>query len=167
MGQNPPRAVAYVNKVFPLFSANKTLWFHLIKPLENTPEQSQCELSKRCGVSLDLINYCINALLENDYVKAWNFKTRSTSLLIPICWRCLGLISKKNLPWRFAAQAERVWGASTGDHGAGWGSGAVKAVEVVSGWPIGRKVTCMIMGFSVQWGAGMYKVYDGCNYWMR
>jgi len=32
-----------------------------------------------------------------------------------------------------------------------------------SGWEMGCNPTCPIMGFSVQAGAGMYRVYDGCN----
>ena len=46
----------------------------LIRELEKSPERSQSALSGRYWVSLGTVYYWINALMEEGYVKAKNFK---------------------------------------------------------------------------------------------
>ena len=59
---------------------NDELSIKLFRELEKTPEQSQRTLSKRCGVSLGSIHYCLTALIEKGYVKARNFKNAQNKL---------------------------------------------------------------------------------------
>ena len=80
---------------------NDTLSFQVIKLLEKTPEQSQRALSKRCGVSLGSIHYCLNALIEKGYVKAQNFKNAQNKLAYAYILTPSGITLKKELTVAF------------------------------------------------------------------
>lgn len=51
--------------------------YKILKLLEQNPDISQRELSKKLDVSLGKVNYCINALKEKGLVKARNFRNSS------------------------------------------------------------------------------------------
>ena len=80
---------------------NQELSIKIIRELEKTPEQSQRALSKRCGVSLGSIHYCINALVEKGYVKARNFKNAQNKLAYAYILTPSGLNLKKELTLAF------------------------------------------------------------------
>jgi EPS-associated MarR family transcriptional regulator len=85
---------------------NQELSIKIIRELEKAPEQSQRALSKRCGVSLGSIHYCINALVEKGYVKARNFKNAQNKLAYAYIFDALGSKSQKRAFCRlFEAQA--------------------------------------------------------------
>ncbi len=48
--------------------------YKILKAIEDNPSQSQRELSKRLGVSLGKLNYCLQALIGRGWVKANNFR---------------------------------------------------------------------------------------------
>ena len=77
----PSPCGSYNIRINSLFVVNNLLSFQLIKVLEKAPEQSQRELSQRCGVSLGSIHYCLNALIEKGYVKAKNFRNAQNKLV--------------------------------------------------------------------------------------
>ena len=80
---------------------NQELSIKIIRELEKAPEQSQRALSKRCGVSLGSIHYCINALVEKGYVKARNFKTAQKKLAYAYILTPSGINLKKELTITF------------------------------------------------------------------
>lgn len=73
----------------------------LIRELEKTPEQSQRALSKRCGVSLGSIHYCLNALIDKGFIKAQNFKNAQHKLAYAYILTPSGLNLKKELAVAF------------------------------------------------------------------
>ena len=80
---------------------NQELSIKIIRELEKAPEQSQRALSKRCGVSLGSIHYCINAPVEKGYVKARNFKNAQNKLAYAYILTPLGINLKKELTLAF------------------------------------------------------------------
>ena len=87
--------------VFLIIFMNQELSIKIIRELEKAPEQSQRGLSKRCGVSLGSIHYCINALIEKGYVKAKNFKNAQNKLAYAYILTPSGLNLKKELTLAF------------------------------------------------------------------
>lgn len=87
---------------------NQELSIRVIRELGKTPEQSQRALSKRCGVSLGSIHYCINALMEKGYLKARNFKNAQKKLAYAYVLTPSGMNLKKELTVAFlkSKQAE-------------------------------------------------------------
>jgi len=80
---------------------NQELSIKIIREIEKAPEQSQRALSKRCGVSLGSVHYCINALVEKGYVKARNFKSAQNKLAYAYILTPSGINLKKELTLKF------------------------------------------------------------------
>ena len=82
----------------------------IINVIEKTPRQSQRALSKRCGVSLGSIHYCLNALIQKGYVKVQNFKNSKSKLACAYILTPSGITLKKELTLTFLQrkQAEYV-----------------------------------------------------------
>ena len=80
---------------------NQELSIKIIRELEKAPEQSQRALSKRCGVSLGSIHYCINALVKKGYIKATNFKNAQNKLAYAYILTPSGINLKKELTVAF------------------------------------------------------------------
>ena len=85
---------------------NQELSIKIIKELEKAPEQSQRALSKRCGVSLGSIHYCIRALVEKGYVKAQNFKNAQNKLAYAYILTPTGMNLKKELTLAFLVRKQ-------------------------------------------------------------
>jgi EPS-associated MarR family transcriptional regulator len=90
---------------------NQELSIKVIRELEKAPEQSQRALSKRCGVSLGSIHYCINALVEKGYVKAMNFKNAQNKLAYAYILTPLGISLKKELTVAFLKRKQTEYEA--------------------------------------------------------
>lgn len=82
-----------------------------MKALENDPEQSQRALSKRCGVSLGSIHYCLNALIKKGYVKAQNFKNAQNKLAYAYILTPSGINLKKELTLAFLCRKQAEYQA--------------------------------------------------------
>ncbi len=54
--------------------------YDLLKTLEGNPSLSQRDLSRRLGVSLGKVNFCLNALVEKGCLKVSNFRNSSNKL---------------------------------------------------------------------------------------
>lgn len=80
---------------------NQELSIKIIRELEKAPKQSQRALSKRCGVSLGSVHYCVNALMEKGYVKARNFKNAQNKLAYAYILTPSGINLKKELTLEF------------------------------------------------------------------
>ena len=80
---------------------NHDLSIKIIRELEKAPEQSQRALSKRCGVSVGSVHYCIKALVEKGYVKARNFKNAQNKLAYAYILTPSGISIKKELTLAF------------------------------------------------------------------
>ena len=52
--------------------------FKILRALDADPHLSQREISRKTGISLGQVNYCLNALAQKGWVKIGNF-TRSTN----------------------------------------------------------------------------------------
>ncbi|MEE2746395.1 MAG: MarR family EPS-associated transcriptional regulator [Pseudomonadota bacterium] len=72
-----------------------------MKALEKAPKQSQRALSKRCGVSLGSVHYCLNALIQKGYVKAKNFRNAQNKLAYAYILTPSGITLKKELTLAF------------------------------------------------------------------
>ena len=90
---------------------NQELSIKIIRELEKAPEQSQRRLSKRCGVSLGSIHYCINALMEKGYVKARNFKNAQNKLAYAYNLTPSGINLKKELTLAFLKRKQAEYEA--------------------------------------------------------
>lgn len=90
---------------------NQELSIKIIRELEKEPEQSQRALSKRCGVSLGSIHYCINALVEKGYVKAKNFKNAQNKLAYAYMLTPSGITLKKKLTLAFLRRKQEEYEA--------------------------------------------------------
>ena len=90
---------------------NQELSIKIIRELEKAPEQSQRRLSKRCGVSLGSIHYCINALVEKGYVKARNFKNAQNKLAYAYILTPSGINLKKELAVKFLRRKQAEYAA--------------------------------------------------------
>ena len=90
---------------------NQELSIKIIKELEKAPKQSQRALSKRCGVSLGSIHYCINALVETGYVKARNFKNAQNKLAYAYILTPAGVSFKKELTRVFLQRKQAEYAA--------------------------------------------------------
>ena len=54
--------------------------YGLLKTLEDNPGLSQRDLAKQLGVSLGKINFCLNALVANGWLKVGNFRNSNNKL---------------------------------------------------------------------------------------
>jgi len=90
---------------------NQELSIKIIRELEKAPKQSQRALSKRCGVSLGSIHYCINALVEKGYVKARNFKNAQNKLAYAYILTPSGINLKKELTLAFLLRKQAEYDA--------------------------------------------------------
>ena len=90
---------------------NQELSIKIIRELEKAPEQSQRVLSKRCGVSLGSIHYCLNALMEKGYVKARNFKNAQNKLAYAYILTPSGINLKKELTLAFLKRKQAEYEA--------------------------------------------------------
>ena len=54
--------------------------FKALRELEKDSTLSQRDLSKRVGLSVGRVNYIINALLKNGYIKAQRFKNSKNKM---------------------------------------------------------------------------------------
>ena len=100
MGKLPTLCGSLRDVLYNIFM-NQELSIKIIRELEKAPEQSQRALSKRCGVSLGSIHYCINALVEKGYVKARNFKNAQNKLAYAYILTPSGINLKKELTLAF------------------------------------------------------------------
>jgi len=96
-----PMPCGSLRDLFHTIFMNQELSIKIIRELEIAPEQSQRALSKRCGVSLGSIHYCINALVEKGYVKARNFKNAKNKLAYAYILTPSGINLKKELSLAF------------------------------------------------------------------
>ena len=97
--------------VFYIIFMNQELSIKIIREIEKAPEQSQRALSKRCGVSLGSIHYCINALVEKGYLKARNFKNAQNKLAYAYILTPSGISLKKELTLAFLKRKQAEYQA--------------------------------------------------------
>jgi EPS-associated MarR family transcriptional regulator len=106
-----PTLCGSLTDVFYNIFMNQELSIKIIRELEKAPEQSQRALSKRCGVSLGSIHYCINALVEKGYVKARNFKNAQNKLAYAYILTPSGINLKKDLALVFLKRKQAEYEA--------------------------------------------------------
>jgi len=106
-----PTPCGSLRDVFHIIFMNRELSIKIIRELERAPEQSQRALSKRCGVSLGSIHYCINALVEKGYVKARNFKNAQNKLAYAYILTPSGINLKKELTLAFLKRKQAEYEA--------------------------------------------------------
>jgi EPS-associated MarR family transcriptional regulator len=75
--------------------------FRVMRILEEHPEISQRELSKKLGVSLGGINYCLSALIDKGFVKAKNFSNNANKVSYAYLLTPNGIKEKSQLTVRF------------------------------------------------------------------
>lgn len=75
--------------------------FRVMRILEVDPEITQRELSKRLGVSLGGVNYCLSALIDKGLVKARNFSNNANKVSYVYLLTPKGVREKSELTVRF------------------------------------------------------------------
>ena len=90
---------------------NESLSFQLMQSLEKKPKQSQRQLSKRFGVSLGSIHFCLNALIEKGHIKAQNFKNADNKLAYAYILSPSGVKLKKELTLEFLKRKQAEYDA--------------------------------------------------------
>ena len=110
LGKIPTPFGSLVDVFYNIF-VNQELSIKIIRELEKAPEQSQRALSKRCGVSLGSIHYCINALVEKGYVKVSNFKNAQNKLAYAYILTPSGINLKKELTLAFLQRKQAEYEA--------------------------------------------------------
>ena len=106
-----PTPCGSLRDVFYIIFMNQELSIKIIREIEKAPEQSQRSLSKRCGVSLGSVHYCINALVEKGYVKARNFKNAKNKLAYAYILTPAGINLKKELTLTFLKRKQAEYDA--------------------------------------------------------
>ena len=96
-----PTPCGSLRVVFYISFMNHELSIKIIRELEKAPKQSQRALSKRFGVCVGSIHYCIKALVEKGYVKARNFKNAQNKLAYSYILTPRGIGLKKELTLAF------------------------------------------------------------------
>lgn len=74
---------------------------NILRSIQNNPQISQRELSKKLGFSLGKINYCLLALKEKGLIKINNFKKNKNKLNYLYFLTPKGFVQKTNLTIRF------------------------------------------------------------------
>ena len=110
MGKLPTPCGSLRDDSYAIFM-NQELSIKIIRELEKAPEQSQRALSKRCGVSLGSIHYCMKALVEKGYVKARNFKNAQNKLAYAYILTPSGINLKKELTLAFLKRKQAEYEA--------------------------------------------------------
>jgi EPS-associated MarR family transcriptional regulator len=61
-------------------SLSEDVHFRVLRALNESPELSQRQIAKDLGVSLGVINFCVQALVEKGQIKIQNFRSSSNKL---------------------------------------------------------------------------------------
>src|SRR5512143_2643586 len=80
---------------------DETTHYGLLKTLEENPGLSQRDLSKKLGVSLGKINFCLNALVEKGCLKINNFRNSDNKLAYAYLLTPHGVEEKARITVRF------------------------------------------------------------------
>ena len=75
--------------------------FRVLRLLSEKPSASQREISNALGVSLGLVNYCLNSLIERGLIKISNFRASDNKLRYAYVLTPAGLTDKIHLTTRF------------------------------------------------------------------
>lgn len=75
--------------------------FRVLRLLSDNPSASQREISSALGVSLGLVNYCLNSLIERGLVKISNFRASDNKLRYAYVLTPAGIADKIHLTTRF------------------------------------------------------------------
>lgn len=75
--------------------------FRVLRLLSENPAASQRDISNALGVSLGLVNYCLNALVEKGAVKISNFRAADNKLRYAYVLTPSGLSEKVHLTGQF------------------------------------------------------------------
>jgi len=77
------------------------LQFRMMRLLQENPQINQREISRRLGVSLGGVNYCLNALAAKGSIKIQNFKNNKNKWVYAYLLTPQGLTEKTELTGLF------------------------------------------------------------------
>ena len=89
------------NKKSDAFNHEKIL--HVLKELEQNPQTTQRDLSRKLGVSLGKVNFLLNALIDKGIIEAKNFKNAKNKLCYTYLLTPQGIKTKLQLVHQFFA----------------------------------------------------------------
>ncbi|ODS23503.1 MarR family EPS-associated transcriptional regulator [Candidatus Endobugula sertula] len=78
--------------------------YRLLKLVETKSDMSQRDFSRAMGVSLGKVNYCLNALLKQGWLKVRNFKNSKNKLAYAYLLTPKGIEQKACVTKRFLAK---------------------------------------------------------------
>jgi len=87
------------NKKIDVFNHEKIL--NVLKELEQNPQTTQRDLSRKIGVSLGKVNFLLNALIEKGVIEAKNFKNAKNKLAYMYLLTPIGIKTKVQLTQQF------------------------------------------------------------------
>ncbi|MDB4222414.1 MarR family EPS-associated transcriptional regulator [Granulosicoccus sp.] len=79
----------------------------VLRAIHDNPSLSQRELSKQLGISLGKANYCVQALLEQGWIKARNFKNCNNKIAYTYLLTPKGVEQKLALTFSFLSAKQR------------------------------------------------------------
>lgn len=85
-------------------SIDEDVRFRLMRLIEVHPDISQRELSRRLGISLGGVNYCVNALVDKGLVKVQRFRKSDRKLAHAYALTPRGLGERARLTQGFLAR---------------------------------------------------------------
>jgi len=84
-------------------------YFRVLKFLSENPNINQRDLSKRLGLSLGGVNYCVRALINKGFIKVQNFNASKRKLGYAYLLTPKGVREKADLSYRFLQRKMREY----------------------------------------------------------
>lgn len=88
---------------------DETTHYSLLKALEENPGLSQRDLSKKLGISLGKVNFCLKALVEKGSVKINNFRNSQNKLAYAYLLTPQGVESRARMTVEFLQYKMQVY----------------------------------------------------------
>ena len=92
-------------------SPNTEIRFQILRALSQNPEMTQRELAGELGISLGKTNYCLQALIQQGFVKARNFRSNRNKRVYAYLLTPSGIEEKARITLRFLARKQHEYAA--------------------------------------------------------
>jgi EPS-associated MarR family transcriptional regulator len=83
--------------------------FRIMRILQDNPDLTQRELADKLGMSVGGLNYCLNALMNNGWVKMQNFQNSKNKFKYVYLLTAQGIANRAALTHRFLERKMREY----------------------------------------------------------
>jgi MarR family transcriptional regulator, temperature-dependent positive regulator of motility len=80
---------------------NEDAHYRVLRVIEDSPKITQRKLAEKLGISLGKTNYCINAMVNQGWIKATNFKNGNRKIAHAYLLTPTGMGEKARMAVRF------------------------------------------------------------------